>query len=116
VVRLRTVCDPQELLAALKRAELRLGRQPTFRYGPRIIDLDVLLFDDLSVNTPELEIPHPRMMERAFVLRPLAELDPQMRHPRTGERIADRIARGGLERTAPIFPGADLLPEETRDS
>ncbi len=109
-LRLGTTLPPLELLNELKGVEHRLGRRPTFRHGPRIIDLDVLLYDDLRVATPELEIPHPRMMDRAFVLRPLLDLEPELRHPESRERLSDRMEHGGLERVVPLFPGSDLLP------
>lgn len=111
VVRLRTALAPFDLRAALEAAEHRLGRRPTFRDGPRVIDLDLLLYGAQRVDTAELEVPHPRMMERAFVLRPLSELDPELEHPVTGECIGDRLARGTFERAVPIFPGSELLRE-----
>lgn len=115
VARLRTALEPFDLRAALGAAEQRLGRRRTFRNGPRVIDLDVLLYGDRRVDTAELVIPHPRMMQRAFVLRPLAELDPEIRHPVSGERVADRLAAGTFERAAPIFPGSELLPNRLDD-
>lgn len=75
VTRLRTELDPLPLLAALKDLERQIGREPGVRYGPRVIDLDILCFDDLQMNSPELTIPHPQMAGRAFVLVPLAEVD-----------------------------------------
>jgi len=72
---------PLDLLAALKQVELDLGRQPTFHYGPRLIDLDILFYGDIFIDLPGLGIPHPRLAERAFVLVPLAELAPDLRHP-----------------------------------
>jgi 2-amino-4-hydroxy-6-hydroxymethyldihydropteridine diphosphokinase len=111
VVRLHTALEPRALLTGLKRVEQRIGRRTTHRFGPRVIDLDVLLDAQYRVVTPELEVPHPRMMERAFVLLPLAELDPELVHPVTGERIADRLAAGGLERAVRLFAGTDLLPD-----
>lgn len=116
VVRLRTALQPFDLRAALEAAELRLGRRPTFPNGPRVIDLDLLLYGDQRVDTAELEVPHPRMMQRAFVLSPLAELEPELRHPVTGERVADRLASGTLERAVPIFPGSELLPDRLPQS
>ena len=112
VLRLRTSLRPFELLQELKRLEHRLGRRPTFRHGPRVIDLDVLLYGAERIDEPELEVPHPRMMERAFVLIPLVELDPELRHPVTGERLADRLAQGGFERAVPLFPGTELLSDK----
>jgi 2-amino-4-hydroxy-6-hydroxymethyldihydropteridine diphosphokinase len=111
-LRLRTSLRPLDLLRELKRLEHRLGRRPTFRHGPRVIDLDVLLYDAERIHGPELEVPHPRMLERAFVLLPLVELEPALCHPVTGEAFADRIAQGGLERALPLFPGSDLLDDK----
>ncbi len=73
-----TRLSPHELLVALKNIENHMGRRAGVRFGPRPIDLDILLYDELALATPELTIPHPRMPERAFVLRPLAELAPEL--------------------------------------
>ena len=69
---------PRELLAAAKAIEAAVGRTPTYRWGPREIDVDILLFGDESVADPDLVIPHPGLRERAFVLEPLAELRPDL--------------------------------------
>lgn len=73
---LETSLAPRELLRALQAVERALGRTPTFRWGPRVVDLDLLAYDDLVVAEPDLALPHPRLHERAFVLAPLAEIDP----------------------------------------
>jgi 2-amino-4-hydroxy-6-hydroxymethyldihydropteridine diphosphokinase len=70
-------------MARLQKIERAMGRKRTIAKGPREIDLDILLFGDSVVKAPELEIPHPRMTERRFVLEPLAELVPDKRHPGT---------------------------------
>ncbi len=75
VALLETSLEPRALLAALKELEARLGRVPGERWGPRAIDLDVLAYDDVRVDEPDLSIPHPHLRERAFVLVPLAEID-----------------------------------------
>ncbi|GAB4482128.1 MAG: 2-amino-4-hydroxy-6-hydroxymethyldihydropteridine diphosphokinase [Anaerolineales bacterium] len=85
--RLETELSPQALLDFLKGLESRLGRIPNFQNGPRLIDLDLLFYDDLVLNTPPLVIPHPRLHERAFVLIPLADLAPDLVHPVLGETI-----------------------------
>lgn len=72
---LRTELEPLELLKVMLETELALGRKRTIRWGPRTVDLDLLWMDGILLNTPELTLPHPRMMERAFVLVPLSELD-----------------------------------------
>lgn len=81
VVSGETDLSPLELLKFLKTLETELGRTPTFRYGPRLIDLDILFYNDLILQTPELTIPHPKLHERAFVLVPLADLAPEWKHP-----------------------------------
>jgi 2-amino-4-hydroxy-6-hydroxymethyldihydropteridine diphosphokinase len=73
---LETALEPRELLAALKDLERELGRTPTFRWGPRAIDLDILAYDGVRLEEPELTIPHARLAERAFALVPLAEIAP----------------------------------------
>lgn len=77
----QTDLDPQSLLETIKRIEREVGRRPTFRWGPRLIDIDILLYDDLIVDTPQLVIPHREMANRAFVLVPLAEIAPDLLHP-----------------------------------
>ena len=76
-----THCTPEEVLQHIKDIELRAGRQPTFRYGPRIIDIDLLFYDSRVLDTPDLIIPHPHLHKRAFVLVPLAEIAPALVHP-----------------------------------
>lgn len=77
----KTGLTPQALLKFVKEIELKMGRQETFRNGPRVIDIDLLVFGDLILNSPELVIPHPRMAERAFVLVPLVDIAPQLLIP-----------------------------------
>ncbi len=84
VVAARTALTPLALLDWLKTLEQELGRRPSFRYGPRQIDLDILFYDDLVLDHPRLTLPHPRLHERAFVLVPLAEIAPDLVHPRLG--------------------------------
>lgn len=78
---LTTALGPLELFEQLKRIERRMGRRTTTRWAPRIIDLDLILFDDVVLTTERLTIPHPRMHERRFVLEPLAHLAPMLEHP-----------------------------------
>jgi 2-amino-4-hydroxy-6-hydroxymethyldihydropteridine diphosphokinase len=73
---LETNLEPHDLLRELKRIEREMGRTTTFRWGPRIIDLDILTYDDQTIDDAELQVPHILMNERAFVLVPLAEIDP----------------------------------------
>ena len=81
VVKVETYLQPEALLAHLKRLETALGRVPNFQNGPRLIDIDILFFDDQVIDTPPLVIPHPRLHERAFVLVPLSDVAPDLVHP-----------------------------------
>ena len=76
VLKVQTQLPPEELLALLKRIEQDLGRAKTVPNGPRVIDLDILLYDDIKLQTPQLTIPHPRMLNRSFVMNPLKEIEP----------------------------------------
>jgi 2-amino-4-hydroxy-6-hydroxymethyldihydropteridine diphosphokinase len=80
-VKARTKLLPRPLLKYLKTLEEKLGREESFRFGPRKIDLDILFYDDLVLNEESLVIPHPRMQERAFVLVPLADVGGELLHP-----------------------------------
>jgi 2-amino-4-hydroxy-6-hydroxymethyldihydropteridine diphosphokinase len=81
VAQIETIFPPEELLSMLKKTEQVIGRRETIRWGPREIDLDLLMYDQLCFDSPELVIPHPRMHERAFVLVPLVEIVPDQVHP-----------------------------------
>jgi 2-amino-4-hydroxy-6-hydroxymethyldihydropteridine diphosphokinase len=76
VAQVATTLSPQQLLAELQQIELAAGRQRPYRNAPRSLDLDILLYGDIALDTPTLVIPHPRMWERAFVLLPLAQIAP----------------------------------------
>jgi 2-amino-4-hydroxy-6-hydroxymethyldihydropteridine diphosphokinase len=104
VVRADVDLEPLELLAACQRVEAALGRVRDVRWGPRTVDIDVLLIDAHTMEGPELIVPHPRMHERAFVLMPLLDIDPDPRLP-DGTRLLDvplgPDAAGGVRPVAP---------------
>ncbi len=105
VVRIRTSLDARGLLETVKRIERQLGREPNeMRWGPRVADLDILTFDDEKVVEPDLEIPHPRMKGRRFVLIPMLEIEPDAADP-WGARYEDALdeAEGDVELLGP-FP------------
>ncbi len=91
VLRIQTDLTPSELLQRLQRIEQALGRQRGIRWGPRTIDLDVLLYDDIVMKEETLEIPHPRMHERRFVLEPLCDIAPEIRHPLLGKTARELL-------------------------
>jgi len=101
-IKIETDLEPTELLGALKTVESQLGREETFRWGPRTIDLDILLFDEIEVRTERLQIPHPRLHKRQFVLVPLAEIDRSLIHPalrKTVQELLDDLKEDqGIER------------------
>ncbi|MGB8984450.1 MAG: 2-amino-4-hydroxy-6-hydroxymethyldihydropteridine diphosphokinase [Anaerolineales bacterium] len=97
VVRAKTYLEPEPLLKHLKRLEVALGRKESFPNGPRLIDIDILFYDDLVLNTPLLVIPHPHLHERAFVLLPLMDINPELVHPVTRKSVRDMLATCSLE-------------------
>lgn len=92
VVKVQTYVAPEPLLKHLKRLEVALGRKPTFQYGPRKIDIDILFYDDLILETSALTIPHPHVHERGFVLLPLMDIAPELVHPVQGKTVRDLLA------------------------
>jgi len=86
-------CEAEELLKICKKIEKEMGRKKGLRYGPRIIDIDILFFGDEIVELENLIIPHSRIQERVFVLQPLCEIDPQIVHPVLGETVESLLSR-----------------------
>ena len=95
--RIVTGLTPDALLRHLKRIEHLIGRRAGERWAPRPIDLDIALYDGQVLDEEDLTLPHPRLTERAFVLRPLLDLDPDLKHPATGERLEDVLSRVGRD-------------------
>ncbi|MCA1066553.1 2-amino-4-hydroxy-6-hydroxymethyldihydropteridine diphosphokinase [Rossellomorea sp. AcN35-11] len=89
VIEIRTSLSPETLLHQCLQVEVDLGREREFKWGPRIIDLDILLYDDKMIESENLLIPHPRMQERAFVLVPLIEVAPNLEHPSIHAPLVD---------------------------
>ncbi|MFO7838676.1 MAG: 2-amino-4-hydroxy-6-hydroxymethyldihydropteridine diphosphokinase [Desulfosalsimonadaceae bacterium] len=104
-VKVRTRLDPLSLLRRLKQMESRFGRRPGgIRNGPRILDLDIIFYNDQVIETAELVIPHPRMQERGFVLRPLCEIAAEWKHPvfgKTACRLLEQM-QGCHEKCIPM--------------
>lgn len=97
--------DPLVLLRMLKQIESIMDKQgKPFRFGPRKIDLDIIFFDDRIMKTPEIEIPHPRMHERHFVLRPMCDIDPGAVHPVSGLTMAEMLEKVDKHKDQAVIP------------
>jgi 2-amino-4-hydroxy-6-hydroxymethyldihydropteridine diphosphokinase len=99
VVKIATILEPLALLDKLKSIEHHAGRSPdSVRFGPRVLDLDIILYDDIVMDLPQLVIPHPRMHKRRFVLKPVCDIDPHINHPvfhRTVQSLLEDLAETG---------------------
>lgn len=88
----RTEKSPRALLTFLKKTEIDLGREPTYRWGPRLIDIDILTYEDQIITEEKLAIPHPGLADRAFILAPLHDIAPDWVHPQTGSNVAQMLS------------------------
>ena len=91
VLKLNTTIEPLDLLTKLKNIEKNMGREKAKRWSPRVIDIDILLYNDLIMDSPELKIPHPDLLNRDFVIKPLLELDENIVHPVKNKKISELI-------------------------
>lgn len=97
-----TNLSPDQLLKFIKSVEKKLGRVKRFRFGPREIDIDIIFYDEKIINKEGLEIPHPRLFERDFVLAPLKELDPRLIHPILKKTVEELLGELSQEKRAII--------------
>jgi len=108
VLEVESPLPPRALLARLQEVETELGRRTGVPKGPRVIDIDLLLVEELVATWPELVLPHPEIGRRAFVLRPLLELEPDLRDPRSGRPLGEKLAavqEQQVQRLAPLLLG-----------
>lgn len=96
VVMARTYLEPEKLIKHIKRLEVAMGRKASFRNGPRLIDIDILFYDDRILDTPSLVIPHPNLHERGFVLLPLMDVAPDLIHPVKKKSIRELIGASNM--------------------
>ena len=112
-MKIETTHSPEALLELLKEIEGRLDKDgKPFRFGPRIIDLDIIFFGNKIIKTDRLELPHPRMHERCFVLLPLCDIDKDLVHPVSGQTTGELLKQIETDDTQAVIP---LDQEETRE-
>ncbi len=114
VCRCLTRLEPEELLSVCKELETLAGREPSFKYGPRVLDVDILAYGDEVVRTGSLAIPHSALHERAFVLAPLAEIAPQWQHPILNKTAAELLEQVNGTEGVRIWKSPIVLPKERR--
>lgn len=112
VCRCLTRMKPEELLSVCKGLETLAGREPSFKYGPRVLDVDILAYGDAVVKTGSLAIPHSALHERAFVLAPLAEIAPQWRHPILKKTADELLAQINGTEGVRLWGTPLVLPKE----
>jgi 2-amino-4-hydroxy-6-hydroxymethyldihydropteridine diphosphokinase len=95
VCRITTELNPESLLDLIKKIEYDMGRKPGFSNAPRLIDIDILLYNDMIINSQKLTVPHPRLSQRAFVLIPLSEIAPELKNPENGVSISQLVKNLG---------------------
>ena len=101
--------NPEQLLQFIKEIEYSMGRTPNFRNAPRPVDIDILFYDDRVLHSEQLTVPHPRLTERAFVLVPLAEIAPGLRHPENGKTMKELLKGLGTITGITTWAHADRL-------
>ena len=92
-IKIETSLSPEELLTVCKEVERRIGRVDSLKWGPRLVDLDLLLVDEYVIDKEKLKLPHPQMGERRFVLLPLLELEPNLVHPKLGTPLKELLPK-----------------------
>ena len=102
VAEIETTLFPLQLLGRIQKTEKELGRQRVVDKGPRTLDIDIVLFGNSVIDTPRLQVPHPRMHERRFVLEPLNELAPELHHPLTRRTIREMLAATASQKVSRI--------------
>jgi 2-amino-4-hydroxy-6-hydroxymethyldihydropteridine diphosphokinase len=101
-----TELEPRELLIFVKGLEVELGREDSLRWGPRLMDIDILFYDDLILDEPGLTIPHKGIPDRATVLVPLADIAPNLLHPQTGATVRDMLSKVNTDGVWPFVSAA----------